>query len=116
MTRWSIESARCRALFVSPLQESEPHDAERVRAEIVRAIQAFGGRGCAALMAQEFGDHPERAVARMRWVRRTVAEVFSAGNAPRPPLRRTVPAPAESGPPIGVADVVRRGASPALAR
>jgi len=35
-------------------------------------------RGCAARMAQEFGDAPEASVARMRWARRVVSEVFSA--------------------------------------
>jgi len=32
-------------------------------------IRQFGIRGCAGRMAQEFGDHPEAAAARMRWVR-----------------------------------------------
>jgi hypothetical protein len=30
------------------------------------------------LTAQEFGDHPETAVARMRWARGVVGEVFAA--------------------------------------
>jgi hypothetical protein len=29
-------------------------------------------------MAQEFGDHPETAVARMRWARQIVAKTFEA--------------------------------------
>jgi hypothetical protein len=29
-------------------------------------------------MAQEFGDAPQPAVARMRWARRVVADVFTA--------------------------------------
>jgi hypothetical protein len=32
-------------------------------------------------MAQEFGDHPETSVARMRWAREIVAETFEAAPA-----------------------------------
>ena len=39
---------------------------------MVEAISAtmrqFGAEGCTSRMAQEFGDHPEAAAARMRWV------------------------------------------------
>jgi len=38
----------------------------------------LGRRGCAAAVAQEFGDHPETAVARMRWVRDQVARLATA--------------------------------------
>ena len=34
------------------------------------AVHRFGPRGCTALMAQEFGDHPDAAARRMRWARR----------------------------------------------
>jgi len=30
--------------------------------------------GCASWMAQEFGDHPDAAAARMRWVRQLIAQ------------------------------------------
>jgi len=40
---------------------------------ITSAIHRFGPRGCAARMAQEFGDHPETAAARMRWARQLAA-------------------------------------------
>jgi hypothetical protein len=36
-------------------------------------VQQFGIRGCAGRMAQEFGDHPDTAYRRMRWVRRLIA-------------------------------------------
>jgi hypothetical protein len=39
--------------------------AEAIRATVAR----FGAGGCATRMAQEFGDHPEAAAERMRWVR-----------------------------------------------
>ena len=39
-------------------------------AEAVRVtVRQFGAGGCASRMAQEFGDHPEVAAERMRWVR-----------------------------------------------
>jgi hypothetical protein len=40
---------------------------------IGRAVQQFGAGGCAGRMAQEFGDHPDAAARRMRWVRRLIA-------------------------------------------
>lgn len=43
---------------------------------ITAAVRAFGGRGCAARVAQESGDHPDTAVARMRWARDVTGAVF----------------------------------------
>ncbi|HYK69468.1 MAG TPA: hypothetical protein VEV45_16100 [Streptosporangiaceae bacterium] len=37
-------------------------------AAISAAIEHLGLTGCLDLMAQEFGDHPETASERMRWV------------------------------------------------
>jgi hypothetical protein len=71
-----ITAARCEALFASPQQPGEEASCETVRDAIRRTARAFGIRGCAARVAQEFGDHPETAVARMRWARRMVAETF----------------------------------------
>jgi hypothetical protein len=41
---------------------------------ISRAVQQFGLGGCAGRMAQEFGDHPDAAARRMRWVRQLIAQ------------------------------------------
>jgi hypothetical protein len=41
-----------------------------VSAAITGAVRQFGISGCAAQMAQEFGDHPGAATGRMRWARR----------------------------------------------
>jgi len=35
-------------------------------------VRRFGAGGCAGQMAQEFGDHPDAAARRMRWVRQLV--------------------------------------------
>lgn len=55
------------ALFVSQLQPSDRPSAAQVRAAIEASMTAFGGTGCAARCAAEFGEHPEVAVTRMRW-------------------------------------------------
>jgi hypothetical protein len=70
------------ALFVSTLQRSDKPTAGHVRQAIAAAVHAYGGQGCAERVAQEFGDHPETAVVRMRWARAVASEVF--GSAPGP--------------------------------
>jgi hypothetical protein len=77
MHHLSISAVRADALFVSALQRSEELSTGQVRKAVATTVRAFGGRGCAELVAQEFGDHPETAVARMRWARTVVAETFS---------------------------------------
>jgi len=75
MTRLNVINARCAALFVSGLQRSDAPAADAVAEVIRRTVREFGIRGCASRMAQEFGDHPEVACDRMRWVRQLVGEV-----------------------------------------
>ncbi len=80
MTWLNVNDARCEALFASGLQRSDALDAETVAEVISRTVRQLGTRGCASRMAQEFGDHPEAAADRMRWVRQLVGEVpTSAG-------------------------------------
>ena len=74
----SINTVRSDALFASVLQRSDAPGAGEVRGAIARAVRDWGSRGCAARVAQEFGDHPELAVVRMRWARTLVDEVFGA--------------------------------------
>ncbi len=74
MTRLNVNEARCEALFASGLQPSDAPSAEVVAEVISRTVRQLGIRGCAARMAQEFGDHPETAIDRMRWVRQMVGE------------------------------------------
>ena len=78
MHHLSISAVRADALFVSVLQRSEELDTGQVREAVAMAVRALGGRGCAELVAQEFGDHPETAVARMRWARMLEAEAFGS--------------------------------------
>ena len=69
MSSVSIACVRSEALFVSPLQRSEDPTAEQIDQAIEQAVRRWGSRGCAALVAQEFGDHPDTAAPRMRWAR-----------------------------------------------
>ena len=64
------------ALFASALQCSQAPSAAQVRHAIDAAVRSFGCLGCAARVAQEFGDHPETAVARMRWARGAARSAF----------------------------------------
>jgi hypothetical protein len=70
----NVDDAWCEALFASALQRSAAPAAEGVAAAISRAVRRFGTRGCVSRMAQEFGDHPQAAAERMRWVRQLAAE------------------------------------------
>ncbi len=69
----TISSARADALFASPLQRSDEPSPAQVHQAIAAAVAAFGIRGCAARVAQAYGEHPETAVPRMRWARAAVA-------------------------------------------
>ena len=74
VTPLDMAGARCQALFSSGLQPSDAPTADMVAAAISRAVQQFGVGGCAGRMAQEFGDHPDAAGRRMRWVRQLIAQ------------------------------------------
>ena len=73
-TQPDMNGARCQALFSSALQPSDAPTPGMVATAISRSIQQFGIGGCASRMAQEFGDHPDAAGRRMRWVRQLIAQ------------------------------------------
>jgi hypothetical protein len=50
------------------VQSSEPLSTDRIRRAVMISVRRHGPRGCAALVAHEFGDHPDTAVNRMGWV------------------------------------------------
>ena len=68
----TTSTTRAGALFASPLQCSDKPTPAQVHQAIAAALAAFGIQGCAARVAQAYGDHPETAVLRMRWARATV--------------------------------------------
>lgn len=96
MTWLNVTDARCEALFASRLRRSDTPTAAEL-AEIIRdTVREYGIRGCASRMAQAFGDDPEAAAERMRWVRQLVAEVPVA---PPPRLPRRGGQPRDGGTP-----------------
>jgi hypothetical protein len=78
MTALDLNDVRTEALFVSDLQCSEDPTAELIRAAVTAAVDRLGETGCAALVAQEFGEHPDCALDRMRWARLAVRTAFRA--------------------------------------
>jgi hypothetical protein len=94
-TRLNVDDAWCEALFASALQRSAAPAAESVAAAISRAVRRFGTRGCISRMAQEFGDHPQAAAERMRWVRQLAAEAAApVTREPGPEAARVAGSPA----------------------
>jgi hypothetical protein len=77
MHQSSIRAVWADALFVSALQRCDQPGAGQVQQAVTTAMCIFGPRGCAERVAQEFGDHPETAVTRMRWARELAAEAIS---------------------------------------
>ncbi len=77
MASSNIDAVRADALFISSLQPCDEPGAGQVRRAVAEAISAFGCSGCAGRVAQEFGDHPDTAVARMRWALAVTAEAFA---------------------------------------
>jgi hypothetical protein len=76
MNHLTISVVRADALFVSSLQRSDQPSTGQVRQAVAVAVRTFGSRGCAGRVAQEFGEHPELAAARMRWALRLTAGAF----------------------------------------
>jgi hypothetical protein len=73
----SLSAVWADALFVSTLQRCDQPSAGQVQQAVATAVSVFGPRGCAERVAQEFGDHPETAVTRMRWARTLAAAAIS---------------------------------------
>jgi hypothetical protein len=83
----SIGAVGADALFASALQRSDEPTARQVRQAVAAAIRTYGDQGCAERVAQEYGDHPEVAAARMRWARATASEALG-GPAPKARARK----------------------------
>ena len=86
----ATSAIRADALFVSMMQRSAEPSGDQVRKAVDAAMRAYGGQGCAERVAQEFGDHPEAAVSRMRWAR---AAVHAALGGPEPEPEGTLARP-----------------------
>ena len=91
MAYLSIGAVQANAVFVSGLQCCDEPSAGQVRQAVAAAVRAFGCSGCAGRVAQEFGDHPETAVIRMRWARGVAREAFADSPPERGPARARMP-------------------------
>jgi hypothetical protein len=75
----TISTVRADALFASTLQSCDQPSAAQVQRAIGDAIRVFGVQGCAARVAQAYGDRPETAMLRMRWARAAVTRTEADG-------------------------------------
>ena len=73
--RRAVTDERRVALFASGLQRSDAPTAAMAAEAIMAIVRGIGIQGCVDRMAQEFGDHPDTAAERMRWICQLAAEV-----------------------------------------
>ena len=78
MTSLSTDDVRTEALFVSDVQRSQQPTPEIIRAAVTATVDRLGEHGCAELVAQEFGEHPDCALGRMQWARTAVRSAYAA--------------------------------------
>ena len=78
MTSLSTDDVRTEALFVSDVQRSQQPTPEIIRAAVTATVDRLGEHGCAELVAQEFGEHPDCALGRMQWARNAVRSAYAA--------------------------------------
>jgi hypothetical protein len=64
------------ALFCSCLQASQHPTMNQIASAVQTMLGTYGPNGCAATVAQEFGEHPEIAVSRMSWALTAVHEAL----------------------------------------
>ena len=72
-----IDDVRSEALFASDVQRSQQPTAELIRQAIDATVTRLGEARCAEVVAQEFGEHPDCALGRMRWARNAAHSAFT---------------------------------------
>ena len=88
-----LDLARTRALALSTVSAREPLDRAATDEAIRRTLRRHGGvRGCAAALAQQYGEHPELAAPRMRWASQRVAALYQPAGPPQCVSIRATPA------------------------
>jgi hypothetical protein len=95
VTRKRVNEAVCEALFASPLQPSDTLTAETVAEALASTVRRLGAAGCNSQMAEEFGNHPEQAADRMRWIRQLTGDLSSCLYLPAAPPASTAAAGAD---------------------
>jgi hypothetical protein len=76
MMRDNLVCVCAEALFVSDVQRSDAATALRVRTAVAESVRRHGSHGCAVLVAQEFGEHPDTAAGRMSWALTAVRSAY----------------------------------------
>ena len=71
----AVTDERRVALFASGLQRSDAPSSAMAAEAIMATVRGIGIHACVSRMAQEFGDHPDAAAERMRWICQLAAEV-----------------------------------------
>jgi hypothetical protein len=71
------DDVRTEALFASHVQRSQRPTPELIRDAVTATVDRLGAGGCAEMVAQEFGEHPDCALHRMRWARRAVRMAYA---------------------------------------
>lgn len=84
----TVPDLAAEALFVSDLQPSERPSRKMLEETVTAMILRHGSDGCAAVVAEEFGDHPESAVRRMCWARAEVRAVAVGRRRPQAAVPR----------------------------
>jgi hypothetical protein len=75
VTSTHVNETVCEALFASPLQPSDALTAETVAQAIGSTMRRLSAAGCTSRLAEEFGDHPQEAADRMRWIRQLTSSL-----------------------------------------
>jgi hypothetical protein len=73
-----LDDVRTEALFASHLQRSQQPTVELIRDAVHLTVDKLGAERCAEVVAEEFGEHPDCAIGRMRWARHAVRLAFAA--------------------------------------
>ncbi len=84
----TFEAVRAEALFASGLQPSGSPSPDQVRRAVTTTLRRLGAAAARRGAAGEYGDHPDTAVARMRWALAMVRVVYP------PPSMNPAPSPA----------------------
>lgn len=63
----TVKTALAEGLFASTVQPSQHLSRSAARGAAFAALKEFGEAGCACCVADEFGEHPDTAAARMAW-------------------------------------------------
>ncbi|GGN05378.1 HrpA-like RNA helicase [Actinoplanes campanulatus] len=72
-----IDDVRSEALFASYVQRSQEPTPEVIRTAVSTMVDQLGESGCAEIVAQEYGEHPDCAIGRMAWARDAVRLAFA---------------------------------------